>query len=129
MSTPEQPPEIGAAPEPGTTPEAPSPVVAHIVYGLYVARFLTAITPIIGLIMAYVRRRDVAGTYLESHFTYQIRTFWLSFAGFVVSLLLVYFFIGYLLLLAITMWLIYRIAKGWLRLADGQAILDPQAML
>ncbi len=49
-----------------------------MIYGLYGASFLVGITSIVAIILNYVKRGDVAGTYLESHFTWQIRTFWIS---------------------------------------------------
>jgi uncharacterized membrane protein len=49
--------------------------IAHAVYGLQAASFVLGFTSIVGLILDYVRRDRVTGTWLESHFTWQIRTF------------------------------------------------------
>lgn len=89
-----------------------------IIYGLQAASFLFGITFIVAIIMNYVKMNEVRGTFLESHFRWQIRTFWFSclwvFIGVISSLIL----IGYLVLLANFAWVIYRIVKGWLLLND-----------
>jgi uncharacterized membrane protein len=94
--------------------------IAHLVYGLQAASFLSGITSIVGVILNYARRGQVAGTWLESHFTWQIRTFWYSLLWGLAGLSTLAFFVGYLILLAATLWAIYRIAKGWLNLTDGR---------
>ena len=85
---------------------------------------------IIAVIINYVKRSDARGTWLESHFTWQINTFWASLAiaciVFVLGLLLVVVLVGFAIwavgLFALGCWAIYRIAKGWLRLNDRRAI-------
>jgi uncharacterized membrane protein len=94
--------------------------IAHIIYGLQATSFFLGITSIIGVILDYVRRPNVVGTWLESHFTWQIRTFWYSLLWGLVGVATLVFFVGYLILLSVTLWAIYRIAKGWLNLADGR---------
>ncbi len=82
------------------------------------------------MIINYVKRSDARGTWLESHFTWQINTFWASLAiaciVFVFGLLLVVVLVGFAIwavgLFALGCWAIYRIAKGWLRLNDRRAI-------
>jgi len=108
---------------------APDPLMAHITYGLYAVGFLNGFTAIIGVIIAYVRRPDVAGTYLESHFTYLIRTFWIGLLGGVVSALLLIVGIGFILMFAVAIWFIYRIVKGWIKLADQKPLEDPTGWL
>jgi len=91
-----------------------------IIYALQAASFLLGITFIVALVINYVKRDDVKGTWLESHFTWQIRTFWFSLLWFVVGFLTFFLVIGYFVMLANTVWLVYRIAKGWLNLNDGK---------
>ncbi|MEJ2619551.1 MAG: hypothetical protein P8163_04675 [Candidatus Thiodiazotropha sp.] len=90
------------------------------VYALQAASFLFVITLLIGVIINYVKRDDVKGSWLESHFRWQIRTFWFvllwSIIGFITTVILV----GYVILFANAIWLIYRIAKGWLNLRDSK---------
>lgn len=107
----------------------PDPLMAHITYGLYAVGFFNGFTSIIGVIIAYVRRPDVAGTYLESHFTYLIRTFWIAILGGFVSLLLLIVGVGFLLIFAVAIWFIYRIVKGWIKLADKKPLEDPTGWL
>ncbi|MCG7897711.1 MAG: hypothetical protein JAY99_06650 [Candidatus Thiodiazotropha lotti] len=92
------------------------------VYALQAASFLFVITLLIGVIINYVKRDDVKGTWLESHFRWQIRTFWFvllwSIIGFITTVIL----IGYVILFVNAVWLIYRIAKGWLSLQDEKRL-------
>ena len=67
-----------------------------------------------------VKRGDVQGTWLASHFKWQIRTFWYSMLWAVIGFVLLFVFIGYLVLMANVVWVIYRIVKGWLRLVDNK---------
>ena len=87
------------------------------------------------LFRSYVKRSEARGTWLESHFDWQIRTFWwaLLWALIVaaVSALLLVVIVGIatwtLGMFALGVWAIYRIARGWLRLKDRQAMPSPQA--
>jgi uncharacterized membrane protein len=98
--------------------------VTQIIYGLYAAVFISAVTNIIGVIVNYVKRDEVAGTWLESHFTWQIRTFWYSLlwvvVGWILVLSLIGMILGFLVWAAAGVWYIYRVAKGWLRLNEGK---------
>ncbi len=93
---------------------------ATLVYALQAASFILGITFIVAVIINYVKKDDVAGTWLESHFRWQIRTFWFSFLWLVLGILTLVVIVGYFVILANTCWVIYRIAKGWLRLNDGK---------
>ncbi|MBX3592373.1 MAG: hypothetical protein KF755_15870, partial [Burkholderiaceae bacterium] len=83
---------------------------------------LVGITAIAAIIVNYLKRDDVAGTWVASHFEWQIKTFWYGLAGAVASWLLMIVLIGFPLLLAVGVWVIYRIVKGWLALADGNPV-------
>jgi uncharacterized membrane protein len=80
--------------------------------------------------MNYVRRGDARGTYLESHFSWQLRTFWYAALWiavvFLLSLPLFFVLVGFLTfpvgVFVVGIWVIYRVARGWLKLRDGQAI-------
>ena len=96
--------------------------LATICYALYAASCLVGITAIAAIIVNYLKRDDVAGTWVASHFEWQIKTFWYGLAGAVVSWLLMAVLIGFPLLLAVGVWVIYRIVKGWLALADGNPV-------
>lgn len=96
--------------------------VATVVYALQACSFLVGFTMLVGVIINYVKRSDVQGTWLASHFTWQIRTFWFSLLWTVVGLLTLAVVLGYLVLLANVVWVIYRIVKGWLRLVDEEPL-------
>lgn len=96
-----------------------------IIYALQAAAVLFTLgtAMLIAVIINYVKQDDVRGTWLESHFKWQIRTFWYGLLwGVIGAATIPLFFIGALILGANAIWLIYRIVKGWLRLNDGKAM-------
>ena len=72
--------------------------------------------------LTYVRKEEVAGTWLESHFRWQIRTFWWGLLLGVIGTVLLLILVGYLIWVAAAIWIIYRIVKGWLYLNDGKPL-------
>lgn len=96
-----------------------------VVYALQAAGFFVGLTWIVAIVMNYVKREEVAGTWLESHFTWQIRTFWFGLLWGLVGGLLTLVLVGFLILLAAGVWIIYRIVKGWLNLNDGKPMPTP----
>ena len=114
--------------------------LAHVMYALHafsavmglvssaavVTAFLTGWPSIVAVILNYVKRGDVRGTYLESHFRWQIRTFWFALLWVAVAFLLAITIIGipfaWLLVVATGVWVLYRIVRGWLALVDGRPI-------
>ena len=91
-----------------------------LIYVLYAASFLVGITAIVAIIMNYIKKGDVAGTFLESHFRWQIRTFWFGLLWSVVGGLLMVVVVGWAVIAANFVWLIYRIVKGLLRLNENK---------
>jgi len=85
---------------------------AKIIYVLYLAGFVLGITPLIGVVMAYIARGS-APDWLATHYRYQIRTFWIAFLYSVISALLTVILIGFLGFLAIAVWMIIRCVKGF----------------
>jgi uncharacterized membrane protein len=118
--------------------------LAHVIYGLHafslltgivgaatvVGAFLTGWPSIIAVILNYVKRSEVRGTWLASHFRWQIRTFWFGLlwvilcAVFVVATLGIGLLIAWLPLLLVGIWFVYRILRGWLRLMDRQPMYE-----
>ena len=118
--------------------------ITNVTYGLHalglaigafgtssvVGAFLFGWPSIIAVIINYVKRSEARGTWLESHFTWQIRTFWSAFAwagavfilGALLAILLVGFAIWIVGFIALGIWAIYRIARGWLALRDRRAV-------
>lgn len=96
--------------------------ITTLVYALHAASFFIGITALVAIVINYVKLGDVRGSWLESHFRWQIRTFWFSLLWAVLGFLTVVFVIGYLILILNVVWVVYRVARGWLRLADGEAM-------
>jgi uncharacterized membrane protein len=88
------------------------------VYVLQLASIIVGVTLIAGVIINTLKRKDVEGTWLESHFRWQIRTFWFTVLWFGVGLALLVVVIGIFVLMALAMWLLYRAIKGWLELEE-----------
>ena len=128
-------------------PQEPRPSVitlTHVIYALHAASlvtgilgaasvvgaFLTGWPSIIAVILNYVKRREARGTWLESHFRWQIRTFWFGVLWFALCAVFVFVTLGlglFVIALPITalgIWFIYRIARGWLRLMDRRPAYD-----
>lgn len=99
--------------------------IATVVYALQAAGFFVGLTWIVAIVINYVKRDDVRGTWLESHFTWQIRTFWWGLLWAVIGAILFVLVIGWFVLIADAIWIIYRIVKGWLNLAEGKPVPLP----
>ena len=96
-----------------------------------IGTFVFGIPSIIAVVMNYVKRDEARGTWLESHFSWQLRTFWFALLAFVAIGL---FSLPLVLLLGlgiltwmlgafvVGIWIIYRVARGWLRLKDGKTV-------
>jgi uncharacterized membrane protein len=95
-----------------------------------VGAFLFGWPSIIAVIINYVKRGDARGTWLESHFTWQIRTFWFAMlwailiflAGLPLTLVVIGFGVWALGFFILGIWAIYRIVKGWMRLGSRQTV-------
>lgn len=95
-----------------------------------VGAFLFGWPSIIAVIINYVKRDEARGTWLESHFTWQIRTFWVTLAwalvigavGAVLAIVLVGFAIWMVGFFVLGLWAIYRIVRGWTALRDRRAV-------
>jgi len=91
-----------------------------------VGSFLTGWPSIIAVILNYVKRSDVRGTWLESHFRWQIRTFWFGLLWialcwlFVLATLGIGILIAWLPMALVGLWFIYRVGRGWMALNDGR---------
>ena len=86
-----------------------------VLYILYASCWILGGLPaIVAIVINYIKREDVAGTLYESHFAWQIRTFWWGLAWAVVGTITAIIGIGFLILGALVIWLIYRMVKGLL---------------
>jgi uncharacterized membrane protein len=103
---------------------------AIVVWGLYIASYFTfAITMIVGLIIAYVKRDELADTPFASHMTSAIRTFWISLILGIIGVVLSIIGIGIILLIALAVWQLFRIIRGMIRAIDSKPIDDPTGWL
>ena len=120
---------------------------AHVMYALHalaaligitsaatiVGSFVFGLPSIVAIVMNYVRRSEVRGTYLESHFRWQRRTFWFALGWIVgitllsapLAFVLVGFFTFAVGVAAIGIWVVYRVARGWLALREGRPMPLP----
>jgi uncharacterized membrane protein len=121
----------------GPEPLASVLTVANVVYALHafaivvgvvgsatvVGSFLGSVPSIVAVILNYLKRGDARGTWVESHYRWQIRTFWFSIGWVLLAGILFLTLVGiplaFAILIGVSLWLIYRIARGWLRLRDG----------
>lgn len=91
-----------------------------VIYALYALSFFAGISAIVAIVLNYIKIDDARGTWLESHFSWQIRTFWWGVVWLVVGGLTWIILIGWVVWGVACVWFIYRIAKGWLNLNDGK---------
>lgn len=94
--------------------------ITMVIYILQAVSFLFIITFVIAVMVNYIKQNDVRGTWLESHFRWQIRTFWFSLPWFLVGVLTYVFIIGWIIIAVVSLWVIYRILKGGLNLYDDK---------
>jgi uncharacterized membrane protein len=101
----------------------PTETLTLIVYILQALTFPTGgLTALIAVIINYVKLEDVAGTWLDSHFRWQIRTFWFGLLWGAIGTVTILIVIGWFILVANAVWIIYRIVKGTLRLLENKAM-------
>ena len=111
-----------------TLPETPvekARNTALIVHACYAGSFVVGLSCIVGVVIAYIKRDEVAGTIYESHLTYAIRTFWIGLGMSVAVFLLCFLLVGFLLLPALGIWFIIRVVRPFLAWNDRQPILKP----
>jgi uncharacterized membrane protein len=91
-----------------------------------VTAFLTGWPSIIAVLINYAKRADVRGTYLDSHFSWQVRTFWYTLLWVVVAAALFVTVIGivpaYIVAVGAGVWVLYRIVRGWVALNEGRPL-------
>lgn len=97
--------------------------ITLVVYILQALSFFMGITAIVGVVINYVKKEDAAGTLYESHFDWQIRTFWWGLVWSVLGFILIFALgLGFIVLFVAWVWAIYRVVKGWLKWNDNQPV-------
>lgn len=94
--------------------------ITTAIYALYALSLFVGITALVAIVLNYIKKDEVAGTLFESHFRWQIRTFWYGLLWGVIGGITFIIVIGMFILLADLIWFIYRIAKGWLNLHENK---------
>jgi uncharacterized membrane protein len=99
-------------------------------FATIIGAFIFGIPSIVAVIINYAMQSDARGTFLESHFRWQIRTFWFAALWALVAIMMFFTLIGipfaWALIVGAGLWVIYRIARGWLALANREAlVIDP----
>lgn len=99
-----------------------------LVYILYLVGFVVGLTTLIGVVFAYLNRDKVEG-WINSHYTFQIRTFWLGLLFGLLSFLLMFVGIGFILMLVVAIWVIVRCVKGLQLASRSEPVPDPLTWL
>jgi uncharacterized membrane protein len=116
--------------QPSTLASTNAQTWAIVVWAMFLASIVSvAFTAIIGLIIAYVKRRDLAGTPYASHMTSAIRTFWITLIVGLIGFVLMIVGIGYLILGLLALWHLFRVIRGLIYAIDGRPIADPAGWL
>ena len=112
----------------------------HVIYGLHALAVIVGVTgaatvagafvfgvpSLLAVILNYVKRDEVRGTWLDSHFRWQIRTFWFTLGWLLVYYLLIFTLVGiplaWVLIVILGVWVAYRVIRGWLALGEGRSV-------
>ena len=98
--------------------------LTQLIYGLFAAALLScglfAFAGVAAVVLAYLKRGDVAGTVYASHFDWVVRTFWWGLLWLVLSAMATYIYIGWVSGVIALVWMIYRLIKGWLAFESNQ---------
>lgn len=119
-----QPPRPGAADrwlEPGANN-------IQLIYVLYLVGFVVGITAVVGIVLAYLNRGKSEG-WVETHYTWAIRTFWIGVLFVAVSVLLMIVGIGFVLLLAAGVWVVVRTVVGLQAVSRSDPIRNPESWM
>ena len=106
----------------------PGKTNVQVVYFLYIAGMFIGISALIGIVIAYINRGK-AGGWVETHYTWQIRTFWIGLLYSFVSLLLMIVAIGFVLMFAVAVWVIVRCVLGLQAANRDEPVRNPESWL
>ena len=106
----------------------PGKTNVQVVYFLYIAGMFIGISALVGIVIAYINRGK-AGGWVESHYTWQIRTFWIGLLYSFVSVLLMIVAIGFVLIFAVAIWVIVRCVLGLQAANRDEPVRNPESWL
>ncbi|WP_245608516.1 DUF4870 family protein [Stenoxybacter acetivorans] len=107
---------------PAKNPQQQQKIFTIIAYAMFALGLFTAITPFVGVIIAYVKRDEMRGTIYHDHMQFLIRTFWVALAGALIGGILCLILIGFLVLAAVFVWYVFRLIMGIMNLLDDKSI-------
>ncbi len=84
--------------------------------------FLGGVTFIIAAVLAVLNQHHVKGTWLESHYQWQLDTFWVALCLILVGTFTMWMLVGYMVILGALIWTVHRIVFGWINLNRGLAV-------
>jgi uncharacterized membrane protein len=105
---------------------SPGRLNVQVVYCLYLVSFVVGLTGIVGLIMAYVNRGK-GPAWVDTHYTYAIRTFWIGLLYALISSILMVAFIGIILIFGVAIWIVVRCVIGLQKASAGEPIARPES--
>ncbi len=97
-----------------------------LVYLLYLVSFVLGVTAIVGVVFAYVNRGQ-SDDWIETHYTYLIRTFWIGFLYFAIGGVLLIILLGIPVMIAVAVWVIVRCVVGLMKATKGEPVSNPQS--
>lgn len=106
----------------------PGPTNIQVIYILYLVGFVIGVSALVGIVIAYINRGKASG-WLETHYTWAIRTFWIGVLFGFVSALLMVVGIGFLLMIAVAIWVVVRCVIGLQAVGRNEPIKNPQSWL
>ena len=106
----------------------PGATNALVIYILYLAGLVIGVSGIVGIVLAYVNRGKTGG-FVESHYTFLIRTFWIGLLYALISVVLMMLVVGFLLMFVVAVWFIARCVLGLQALQRGEPVKNPQSWL
>jgi uncharacterized membrane protein len=109
--------------ETDATKEKSDYTLTTVIYACYAGGILTGgFSSLVGIVMNYVKKDELTNPMLQSHFLWQMRTFWYSLLWGIIGGILCVVFVGFFILFADMIWFIYRIVKGWIRLNENKSM-------
>ena len=120
--------DLNSNPDTGGQTDAAAGKTANLIYILYLVSLIVGITSIIGVVMAYINR-DGAPEWVQSHYRFQIRTFWIGLLFSLIGLVTLVFLVGWLILLFVVVWWILRCVKGIKYISENKPCPDPTSWM
>ncbi len=120
--------DLNSNPATGGQTDAAAGQTANLIYILYLVSLIVGITSIIAVVMAYINR-DGAPEWVQSHYRFQIRTFWIGLLFSLIGLVTLVFLVGWLILLFVVVWWILRCVKGIKYISANKPCPDPTSWM